>query len=621
VRARIHLAFFAVSWLTCFTGCVEYFPQPMSPATLAQHNSGSALVAYLSQPDASPAVCNMGSAQPHLSRLRPEDSEALVDGLVEGRVPPVVWGTCANALLRSAPSSAAPEFLDAVGHGYRSLIMGSDFETNYQSQVRILELHTLYLNRPHDLQPTAAVATELFGAFREAQTKKYLGPYASQLATQLLEAYDLEHGRWKGRALDVATLDALFTAGDAAALQVILAHIDTETLRDAAKRRIIRLHIAASKFKEVHADTAAVEETLMRLGRNPQDPRTHTVLEGRLDKLPWQGISVQQDYAHQTASLIGRGPAFDGESSFPLRGALHVKMKGVSRRVTLCADAYALDPSPCIAAKDVRLDHPLVRIHQNQLVLRTGMPIADADALARSGSELRLPVRVAGVEIDKHVLPVRFDSVDSKLLIARRDAHFGEQGPQLHVAVDCPDSELMSFTADSDAERRIAFVEVEDLERFSLENHGAPGHPGEPGKDGAPGRSGAPCQDGGPGGPGGDGGPGGPGGDGGNIRVEITCRDGVHSGVGFTLLRDILERAVLSVGGPGGPGGQGGSGGHGGFGGSSRPRRTHKDSNGVEVVDDKGCAAGSSGWRGSDGSNGPRGPDGRPGVVTISSSE
>lgn len=249
-------------------------------------------------------------------------------------------------------------------------------------------------------------------------------------------------------------------------------------------------------------------------------------------------------------------------------------------------------------------------------MLRTEMPIDDASVLARNAGKLDLIVRVAGVEIDKRTLPVRFENTDGKLLIKRRDARHGEPGPELRVAVDCPNGELLSFAADSGTEQRTAFVEVADIQRFRLENHGAPGSPGTPGSDGSPGISGSDCQNGGRGG---DGGPGGPGGDGGNIRVEIVCRDGVHAGVGFSLLRDTLQRVVHSIGGPGGPGGDGGNGGRGGFAGSSRPRRTHRDNNGREWVDDKGCSAGITGSSGSDGSNGPDGANGRLGSVSITS--
>jgi hypothetical protein len=361
----------------CLSACVPWFPQPLTAVDLEQYNSGAALVAYLAQPAADPTVCDMGSQGPHIRKLWAEDSEALVDGLVDGRVAKSVWRACTSALLRSAPSAVMPAFLNAAGRGYRKLITREGFERDYEAQTRLIELQAIYLNRARALQPEAAVAGKLFEELREALSKGYLGSYASKLATQLLAAYDLEHGRWKGRALDLATLDALFSAHDSAALQLIFARSSSEQLRSEAKRRIIRLHIAASTFPEVKANAAEVEETLMRLGNNPQDLAVHRVVSGGLDKLPWQSVSVQQNFAQQTASLIGRGPVYDGASVLPLRAALHVTLQGVSRPVTLCAEPSALDPTPCMVAEQVSLGHPLVRIHADQLALRTGMPIAE----------------------------------------------------------------------------------------------------------------------------------------------------------------------------------------------------------------------------------------------------
>ena len=604
------------------SACVPHFPTPMSAAQLEQFDSGAALVAYLAQPGAETSVCDMGSTGPHLHKWAPQDSKAWVDGLVDGEVSQDVWRACATALLRSAPSTALPELLHAAGRGYRRLLRQLDFEDSYQAQTRVIELHRLYLRRSPTLQPPAAAARELFEELRSALFAQHLGPYATKLATQLLTAYDLEHGRWRGRALDVATLDALFAARDLEALHMIRVRSSSEQLRSEAKRRIIRLHIATSTFPEVKANSAEVEETLMRLGHNPQDPKTHPVLSGTLGKLRWQSVSVRQNLAQQTASLIGRGSGHREASTLPLRGALSVKLQGLSQPVTLCADATSLDPTPCIAAKHVSLGHPLARIHNNQLELKSGVRIADTLDLARGGSKLELRVRVAGVVIEKHALPLRFDNLDGQLRISPKNDRYGERGHALRVSVDCPDNELLRFTATADGmAQRDAFVHVADLDRFRLENHGRPGEPGVPGSDGSRGMAGVSCSDGGPGGDGSSGGPGGPGGDGGDIRVEITCRDGVHGGVGFALLRDILQRIVHSIGGEGGPGGPGGRGGEGGFAGSSRPRRTHVDNKGVEWVDDKGCSAGNSGRDGSAGLRGPRGRDGRPGSVTIVSGQ
>jgi hypothetical protein len=604
----------ALLWLSA---CAEVFPRPMSAAMVAHYNSGAALTAYLAQPGAQPEVCDMQRHGPHIRRLWAKDGEALVDGLIEGAVPPPVWRACVNALLDSAPPTVLREFMHEAGYGFRELIGQTQLESNPRAQAALLELNHLYLERPHTLQPQPEIARKLFAELREALAKQRFGPLGTKLGTRLLEAYDLEHGLWKGHALDVAALDDLFNAQDAAALHLILSRGSSELLRSEAKRRLIRLHIAASQFAEVKADPAGVEETLMRRGFNAQSPETHRVVSGNLDPLPWQSVIVYQDFERQTANLFGRGPSYDGASELPLLGALHVQLEGISRPITLCADPDALDPTPCLLDENVSVGEQYARVHDNALQLRTGIRIADALALARSGGKLDLRVRVAGVAIDNYALPVHFDRRDRVLAFYADDARYGEPGPALRVVVDCPNSELLSFTASEGGEARSAFVPVAALQNFALESRGAPGHPGAVGSSGWSGSSGAACQDGQSGGNGGMGGPGGPGGDGGDIRVEIACRDGVHAGVGFALLRDALWRSVHSLGGPGGPGGSGGRGGRGGSGGMSRSKRTHLDRDGREVVDDPGCSAGHNGLSGFDGASGPPGPDGRPGVVTI----
>ncbi|HEX6839865.1 MAG TPA: hypothetical protein VF334_24990, partial [Polyangia bacterium] len=84
-------------------GCAHTYALPMTAAELAADGSGDALVAYLGQRDASPTVCDLGAAGPHLAGLDDDDRAALVRGLVDGTIAPEPWRRCANALLRSSP--------------------------------------------------------------------------------------------------------------------------------------------------------------------------------------------------------------------------------------------------------------------------------------------------------------------------------------------------------------------------------------------------------------------------------------------------------------------------------------------------------------------------------------
>jgi len=65
-------------------GCAPPFPRPLTASDVAQLDSGAALITYLAQRDASPAVCDTRSAGAHVSRFDWNRSEALVHGLVHG---------------------------------------------------------------------------------------------------------------------------------------------------------------------------------------------------------------------------------------------------------------------------------------------------------------------------------------------------------------------------------------------------------------------------------------------------------------------------------------------------------------------------------------------------------
>src|SRR5579871_4211396 len=86
-------------FLICVLGCARQFRLPMTAAEMAQHDSGDALVAYLGQRDASPAVCDLRAQGPHVSSVSPDVREALVSGLVDGKIDPGLWRRCVEAIL------------------------------------------------------------------------------------------------------------------------------------------------------------------------------------------------------------------------------------------------------------------------------------------------------------------------------------------------------------------------------------------------------------------------------------------------------------------------------------------------------------------------------------------
>ena len=92
---RLQLA--ASSLVLVLAGCAAELPLPMTAGELMARESGRALVAYLGQPDASPAVCDLRASGPHIQVFSPEVRGALVAGLVDGKINPALWRRCVDA--------------------------------------------------------------------------------------------------------------------------------------------------------------------------------------------------------------------------------------------------------------------------------------------------------------------------------------------------------------------------------------------------------------------------------------------------------------------------------------------------------------------------------------------
>jgi hypothetical protein len=597
-----------LSLLAAIAGCAETFPMPMTAAEMAAHDSGPALVAYLGQADASPTVCDLRAGGPHLATVDDDARKALVRALGDGAVAPELWRRCVNALARSSPPADAAALVDAVGRGYRTLIRRRDFEKTPELQQRLAVMQRFYIERKNGLDGDAAVDGKLFAELRRALDAHKLGPAATASGEELEATFELEQGSFRGRPVDVPMIDGLFGAGDEPTLMRFTNRLPEPSLREAARRRVIRLHIAASPFPEVRAAAATVEEAVAQKGVWALSLAEHPPLRGWLDlpKVPMRGVLVRQHVWEQTATLLGYTGDRPGLSVLPelaLRGALLVEAQGISRPVTLCSSPRKLDPSPCLDVHDVTLANPMAYLDKGGAFhFVDHVAMRDAVNLAQMGNRFVLPLSVGGR---------RMLTFDWSLYYERpADVVFGGGAP-LHVVVDHRDPARFVFTIGGAGASRLAVVESGDSAAFHVISRGADGAPGSPGSAGASGSSGGECSDGSPGGDGGPGGPGGDGGDGGDIVVDVTCAGASCDAATMASVRAM----VLSVGGDGGPGGAGGSGGMGGAGGSGRSPTTHTDDNGNTITDDPGCSAGSSGASGASGSPGSPGSPGRPGHV------
>lgn len=600
-------------------GCLT-FPRPMTRAELQERRTAPALLAYLSQPDASPSVClaSDDAVPSEVDQLGPE----LLTAYLEGRVAPETFEPCAAALLGRLEGERGRALLERMVRAEGKLIADRLLEGSAELRVRLAALHRTTVDRAPGLSLPPAVLDDAVGPARSRLASAGLGPVARATLAELIEAGELDLGAWRGQAVDSALLDRLAQAAEAELLRRCSLRLPDPALREAAARRLVRLRIAASPFPEVRAAPAAAEEAVLRNGANPVSLADRTVRGARLETalLPRHRVLVRQDLPSQTAKILGTAPDRPEPSvlpDFPLRGLLQVEVAGSPRPITLCADR-ALDPSPCVAAGDVTLATPFARVgHAGLVQFVERIPAATAVELARGG-QLRLPLEIGGRPVDGPSWPAVFERPADLVLPGE---HPGHPGPTLEVRVERLGPERLHYTVASSERTWDAVVEWADASSFRVVSRGAPGADGERGRDGADGVSGAEgasasCPswsagngaDGGRGEDGGHGQDGGAGGRGGDVRVVV---------IGPTPLLpetlSLLRTTVASEGGPGGSGGSGGRGGRGGSGGSGGSGTTCTDSRGHTTH----LSSGSSGRSGFDGHSGSSGRDGPPGAAGL----
>jgi hypothetical protein len=485
----------------------------MTAAQVATFDSGAALVAYLGQPDASPTVCDPRAKGPHLRTFDGKTRTLLVRGLADGGIKPDLWRRCASVLLRGSPPEDAASLLDAIGRAHRKLLKASDFEKRPDLQDRVGVMQQLYLGRKNGIDGHLDMDKPMFDALRRALAAHRLGPASTRFGGELITAVDVEQGQWEGRAIDETAIDALFQARDEKTLLLFGDRLAKPDLREHSRRRVIRLHIAASPYPEVHAGATTVEEAVLKQGSFSLSPAEHRPVRGWLDpgKMPIRGVLVRQHVWQQTATLLGYSgepPTISVLPELKLRGALMIEVEGISRPVTLCGPAQSLDPSPCISVHDVSIENPVAYLDKGgafHFVDEIGM--RDAVKLAEGRDSFLLPVSVSGQRLLAFDWRLSFERPEDLVLTGSQP---GSDGPALNVVADNRDPARFVFTVSGAGKSYLAVVESQDLGAFHIASRGAEGFEGTTGSSGSSGTNGGECESGGAGGDGGPGGAGGP---------------------------------------------------------------------------------------------------------------
>ena len=614
---RLHAVLFLVAGAA--SGCRPTFPLPYTTAMLAADNSGPALVHFLGQRDASPSVCDPRNRGPHITAFQEDTWDELVDGLVEGRMPPSAFAGCVDRILKGVSPRRTVGLMDRMGAAYKKLLKNADVEKVRGLRAQLDALQKLYLDRPNEVHVHHELMAKMMEELDAAMEKRLFGPVAQRYAEEIAATYNLEQGEWKGRPVTVATLDQLHGASDEKLLKRFAARLPDAGLRVEARRRLIRVRIAGSAFDEVRQNPKDVEEIVMQNGKYPISPQDFPPLSGAFnaEKLPLRGVLVRQHVHEQTITLLGYQGDKPGVSVLPslhLRNAVNFQLKGISQPVTLCSASKDDDVTPCLPSEVVALKNPMAYLDDDGAFHFIEHASArDAVTLTKGGGEFLLPIAVAGKSLLTLRWGVWFEVPED---LAFSGDQVGGPGPDLGVGVDYRDPRRLVYSVSDGGAPLFAVVEMADALAFHVMSRGArgaTGYSGEPGRPGYRGQNGSsaqcpssPGQHGGAGSPGthgGPGGPGGPGGRGGDVRVDVHCS------AGCAQVMPILAQTVLSLGGAGGYGGAGGPGGPGGAGGSGGAGTTcYSDGSSYSL------SSGSTGAYGPSGLAGPNGRPGRPGA-------
>lgn len=583
-----------ISWpflllpLVLAVGCKHVFPEKYDLAALRADSKrwpGEALAHYLSRHGADVEAACVASS---FARTDSALSEPFVAALGAPNVPGKRWLACAQRLLPTLAAEERLEFVEALARAIPGLVE--------RGELASLQLaHQLLISRPRDPSP----------ALQKLAARDLPSPRAEVRAQvdELRALLELEAGTLNGQPM---TEQSVLKLEDEPLLERIGARAPQQQQRDAARRAIVRLHIAKSTVREVKARAAEVEAAVFSTGRWAQPlaslsaPAPQPPLVVPVDIRFSQDIGQQLAWPYLASDESKRAPEID------LRPHLRFHV-GWSEPLALCDAPEALSVAPCLDAKDLTLGTGFAKLEANGTLRVLGKwAMADAIDLSRAGLGVVVPIKLGERTSQILQLPITAQPPSSFCFEGALTA----PGPQVNAMVTPVTQGLLVEAVDETA-RRVQFVlprAAVGFEFGSCGGQGRPGLAGSRGVNGSTGSQGSPAScPSGTGGRGGNGGngtaggagtDGGPGGNGGAIRVELRCGTACED---EPLIR-MAFRSRGGRGGAGGPGGAGGSGGAGGAGGSG----TSCYQNGKSTY----ASGGSPGSRGADG---PRGADGRPG--------
>jgi hypothetical protein len=593
-------------------------PLPLPADQVQSLNTGDAVVSYLRQRDADPAICNPVAAGPHVVLQTPRDIEDLVDGIGRG-ARPGKWADCVLQMLGKMPDPLAAVLLDRLLHQYVLRIAYPSLEGDAPVMQQLEILRRVYTERQPGKDASRAGRDATLAALHGLD-ETTLSAFGRQARDGALTILFLEQGLLPdGTPVSVESLDELLSMGAEEELRIYARRIPDPALRTEAARRLVRLRIASSPFAELRQDAAAVETRVMAMGRNPVPLSVNRPTEVDFDAsaMPVRGISILQDVGSQTARLASWRDRRDNVSVVPaidLRPVLSFTIPSFSAPLRLCAPAEELRVEPCVEARELSLGLPFAQLEDDGRFRLAGqIDMAQVLSLAESGPGFRIPIVLGGEPLVDAIWDVDYATTGNAVF----SPGYGAEGPTVSLVVDATDTRFHHYVIRAYEREYHAVVEPGEMGYFAVVAAGGDGVPGARGQDGydgsdgangsnasCPNSSGGNGQNGSDGGPGGPGGPGGNGGPGGFLDAKLLCDP-----ARCQALAAELHATLAAPGGSAGAGGAGGAGGRGGDGGSGGSSASCTDDEGQSYT----VSGGSDGADGHDGPPGPRGPDGYPG--------
>lgn len=601
---------FAVIVSLVLGACVPIARGPYTAADLArdgQREPSAALLRYLAQPQADPAVC----AMPFVKKIELDGVDDLVSAGADNALRPDVFYDCVLQAFDQWDGLHQRRAVSALGDAYLSALRDKNSKPPLRAALRRLMLQAPAA-RVH-----AAALRDIPSKLRDDLADHDFDRTTQPLAREWLVALELSSDRYQGKLLTPQTILSL----DEVTLQLAAARLNNEELRAHARTELVRRRAERSPYSSVHDAVDQAVQQVLTVGHNPIDLTQHPVAGMTLDERLRQ-VLVWQDTERGTALLSAAvGKARVGYVS--LRDLLSFTAKNVEQPIKMCGPAEELDPSPCVPAEELHIEAADSRMDRDGVLhLPDALPLDRVLNLAANrGYTLRIQASKAALQRELRV------DIEPPAALSWVGGSNGARGPDLHVKVyERGGFALFKVDVHDGAAResRSALVDIAAPAEFSIASRGGKGSTGSTGSsgfDGSDGRKGsdASCggggsagdgSSGGNGSNGGSGGTGGPGGRGGDIDVEVSCSSNACS-----ALMALLPKIVRSVGGPGGDGGAGGPGGRRGRGGRGGSGTTCwvRDSSGSEHM--QSVSGGHDGFDGMDGSKGFSGMSGVAGTA------